>query len=74
MATDNITYEITRHIGVISKEKNDWQRELNLVAWNGNPAKYDIRTWSPDHDRMTRGITLSSEEAAKVAELLAGII
>ena len=71
---DNITYEITRHCGVIAEEKNEWRRELNLVAWNGNPPKFDIRSWSPDHSRMTRGITLSYEEAAKVSELLAATL
>ena len=22
--------------------------QLNMVSWNGNPPKYDIRDWSPD--------------------------
>ena len=26
------------------------------------PAKYDIRTWSPDHTKMGKGITLTNEE------------
>ena len=36
--------------------------ELNRVSFNGAPAKYDIRTWSPDHTKMGKGITLSNEE------------
>lgn len=71
MATsDNITYEITRHCGVISTERNGWTRELNIVVWNGGEPKYDIRSWSEDHSRMTRGITLTNEEAANLARLL----
>ena len=37
-------------------------KELNRVSFNGAPAKYDIRTWSPDHTKMGKGITLTSEE------------
>ena len=52
-------------------EENSWSclrmtrvglRELNRVSFNGAPAKYDIRTWSPDHTKMGKGITLSNEE------------
>jgi len=67
---DQITFEITRHCGVLSAEKSGWTRELNVVSWNGGEAKYDIREWSPDHNRMTRGITLTANQASKLAELL----
>ena len=33
-----------------------------MSSFNGAPAKYDIRTWSPDHTKMGKGITLSNEE------------
>jgi len=36
--------------------------EEKLLVFNGAPAKYDIRTWSPDHTKMGKGITLSNEE------------
>lgn len=71
---NNITVDITRRIGVIATEKNEWTKELNLVSWNGAEPKFDIRSWSPDHERMTRGITLTHDEAAKIAELLQGAI
>ena len=35
--------------------------ELNRVSSNKAPAKYDIRTWSPDHTKMGKEITLSEE-------------
>lgn len=73
-------YEIKEHIGTISKKKDrnkelstweEWNKELNLVSWNGYPPKYDIREWSgDDHNKMRRGITLSEEEAAKLCRLL----
>ena len=40
---DDITFEITDHLGVISSYPTGWRKELNLVAWNGGAAKYDLR-------------------------------
>ena len=40
-----------------------WAKELNLVSWGGNQPKFDIREWSPDHTKMSKGITLSNVEA-----------
>ena len=66
----DITFDITKHVGVISEEKGGWKKELNLVSWNGRAPKLDIRDWAPDHQKMGKGITLSTDEAAKLAELL----
>ncbi len=67
----NVTFEIKRHCGVIEENANSgWRREVNIVSWNGGTPKFDIREWSPDHTRMTKGITLSYENAAKVADIL----
>lgn len=41
---------------------NKADRQINDLQTNGAPAKYDIRTWSPDHSKMGKGITLSNEE------------
>lgn len=64
-------YEITEHIGVLSTSASGWTRELNLVSWNGRPAKYDIRDWSPNHEKMGKGLTLSEEDIAALKEILA---
>jgi hypothetical protein len=66
-----ITFNIVKTYAVLSSEKSGWQKELNLVAWNGRQAKLDIREWSPDHQKMSKGITLTPEEAAKLASALA---
>lgn len=58
-----ISFVIEKYLGVLSEEQNGWRKELNLVSWNGKKAKLDIREWSPDHTRMTKGITLRYEEA-----------
>jgi hypothetical protein len=66
----DITFEIVKAYGVISEEKGGWRKELNMVSWNGRTPKLDIRDWSPDHEKMGKGITLTKDEAAKLAELL----
>ena len=65
-----VTFEIVEEIGIIASASTGWTKELNLVAWNGGQAKYDIREWSPHHDRMSRGITLNEQEMRMIVELL----
>ncbi|MCH4007132.1 MAG: PC4/YdbC family ssDNA-binding protein [Eubacterium sp.] len=65
-----VNHEIVESIGVIYTKKSGWTREINLVSWNGMDAKFDIRDWSPDHDKMSRGITLTEEEIRKLVELM----
>lgn len=66
-------FEIVEKIGVLGEKENGWTKELNLVAYNNFPAKYDIREWDPDHQKMSKGITLSKEELLSLKELLANI-
>lgn len=61
---------LKRHVGDIAKYENGWKMEVNIAAWNDKPAKYDIRTWSPGHVRMSRGLTLTEEEARALYEVL----
>ena len=58
----DFNYEIVEHIGVISEGSRGWRKELNLVSWNNNEPKYDIRDWAPDHEKMGKGITLNADE------------
>ena len=44
------------------------KKELNLVAWNDREPKYDIRDWDPEHERMSKGITLLPEEMHRIVE------
>ena len=72
MAND-IRYEIKEEIAVLSESTKGWKKELNLVSWNGAEPKYDIRDWSPDHEKMGKGITLSKEEAKELLSALSKI-
>ena len=65
-----IKYDIVEEIGVLSEGANGWQKELNLVSWNDREPKYDLRDWSPEHERMRKGITLSADELAELKVIL----
>jgi len=71
MADRDIQYTIVEEIGVISTSSKGWRKELNLISWNNRDAKYDIRDWSPDHEKMGKGVTLSEEEIEKLMQLFA---
>lgn len=67
----DIKYDIIKTIGVLSENPKGWTKELNLISWNGRPAKYDLRDWAPEHEKMGKGVTLSEEEVEKLKEILA---
>ena len=67
---DEFSYEITQKYGVLSTSKSGWTMELNSVAWNGRSPKYDLRSWSPDHEKMGKGVTLTTEEVTALKALL----
>ena len=59
-------YEIIQELGILSETKSGWSRELNLISWNGAEPKYDIRDWSPGHEKMGKGISLNADEIEKL--------
>lgn len=63
-------YDIVEEIGVISENSKGWTKELNLISWNGAKPKYDLRDWSPGHEKMGKGITLTDEEVQSLKEIL----
>ncbi len=71
--SDDFSFEIIERFGIISESKNGWTVELNSVSWGGRPAKYDIRSWSPDHEKMGKGVTLTKEEILALKGLLEGM-
>ncbi|MCL2712919.1 MAG: PC4/YdbC family ssDNA-binding protein [Methanomassiliicoccaceae archaeon] len=66
----DIEYEIVERIAVLSESPKGWKKELNLIKWNGRPEKFDVREWSPDGEKMGKGITLSKEEVAILKKAL----
>jgi len=69
----DIKHEIIETLGIISTSPKGWTKEVNLIRWNDKPAKIDIRDWSPDHEKMGKGITLTDEEAQVLKEILENI-
>jgi hypothetical protein len=65
-----IKYEIKETLGVLSENNKGWSKELNLISWNDREAKFDIRDWAPEHEKMGKGLTLSKDELIKLREIL----
>ena len=66
----DIKFEIEKELGIITESSKGWKEELNLISWNGKEAKYDIREWSPEHEKMGKGVTLTAEELKKLRDVL----
>ncbi len=66
----DIKYEIVEALGVLSTSPRGWTKELNKISWNGADPKYDIRDWSPDREKMGKGITLTEEELKALKGLI----
>ena len=70
---DDFSFEIVKNIGTVSEGKGGWSLELNLVSWGGRPAKYDLRSWSENHEKIGKGITLSKDDMIKLKEIINSI-
>ncbi|WP_462258385.1 YdbC family protein [Vagococcus teuberi] len=68
--SQEFSYEILEEITVLSENNKGWTKELNLISWNNRPAKFDLRDWAPNHEKMGKGITLTNEEFAVLKETL----
>ncbi|MDE7215539.1 MAG: hypothetical protein K2O08_01900 [Clostridia bacterium] len=63
-------YEVVETYGSLSESSKGWKKEIKLISWNQKEAKYDIREWSPDGEKMGKGVTLSKEEIINLRDLL----
>lgn len=70
---DKISYEVVEHLAVLSVTPKGWRKEINLVSWNDRPPKFDIREWSPDHTKMSKGLTFTNDELSELKKALAEI-
>lgn len=66
----DIKFEIKEAVGVLSESSKGWKKELNLISWNDKEAKYDLRDWDQDHEKMGKGVTLTVDELKKLRDLL----
>ena len=66
----DLKYEIKRNVGVLGEGTKGWKKEVNIIKWNDKRPKVDIRDWAENHEKMSRGITLSREEVMELKKLL----
>jgi len=71
---EEIECEILASYGIFSSGNRNWNKEVNLVSWNGRPAKLDIRNWQRDHEKCGKGIAVTREEAEELVKLLEKIL
>lgn len=64
-----VKYEIVERIAILS-EKGKWTKELNKVSWNGRDAKYDLRDWNHEDEKIGKGTTLNNEEIGNLKQVL----
>lgn len=67
---DGITYELKRHVATLSTSTSGWTKELNFISWNGRDPKFDVRDWSPDHEKMSKGLTFTVDEMTELCKAL----
>jgi hypothetical protein len=65
-----IQYEIVKEIAVLSRSDSGYTKEINLIAWNGNEPKFDIRSFSPNRGKCGKGVTLTADEAVALLTAL----
>ncbi|MCR4615495.1 MAG: hypothetical protein K5756_05040 [Clostridiales bacterium] len=68
-SNETIKYELVEEIATLS-ENGNWKKQLNIVQWGDNIAKYDIRSWNKDKTKSGKGITLSIEEMRALKKAL----
>ena len=70
-AIGDIKYTVKNDLGVLSDNGKGYTKEVKILSWNGGEDKVDIRTWTPNGPG--KGLSLTMEEAKKLAEYLDGI-
>lgn len=68
----SMKYEVLQTFGKISTD-GKMNKELRLIAWNGNDPKYDIRSWGVSvegNETMSKGITFTATELQNLFDLL----
>lgn len=48
----DIKYKIKETVDVIAESSKVWKKELNLISCKGKEAKYDLREWLLEHEKM----------------------
>ena len=69
----NFSFNIVEHLATIA-EKGNWALELNLVSWAGRAPSLDLRKWSEDHTKMSKGLTFTKDELEALRDTLNSLL
>lgn len=66
-----IECKLEKAIAILS-DNNGYALELNLISFNGKPAKYDLRKWftATEPPKMLKGVTLTVDELKVLKDTL----
>lgn len=65
-----VNFEIYKVLGTLSESKDGKKKQLTCTSWGRYNPKFDLRSWGEDYQTMTKGITLTLEEAVALRDLL----
>lgn len=74
--TRDFTWEVVKGLGNFSEERNNYSKELNVIAWNGRPPVYDLRGWRIGKDGIKhplKGISMTKPDLIALRDLLQSI-
>ncbi|MBR5280765.1 MAG: hypothetical protein IKU26_07370 [Clostridia bacterium] len=62
---------LKHHLGTLRENEKGWSREVNVVSWEGAASRLDIRDWSKNKDRSSKGVTFTRVEVERLRDMLA---
>ncbi len=66
-------FNIVKPLWRLNRSVNGWQKEVNMVSWNGAKPKLDIREWNSDKTLMRKGMTFTRDEMSELKKCMANI-
>lgn len=66
---DEFSFVIKEKVAVLSTNEKGWQKQLNVISFNGAEPVMDLRNWSPD-GKMSKGITIKEDEWLELVKVV----
>ena len=68
---EEIKLEVIKHLGTLRENNKGFTTEVNILRWNDDAPKMDVRQWTPDtHHPLKVGFSLTESQALKLYEIL----
>ena len=65
-----VDWRVIEEIAILHESQAGWTKELNIISWNGDEPKYDVRWWNSDKTRLGKGFTFTAEELSKLKTII----